>query len=87
MFFLPYKMIGTHFNNYVRLKKMYTSYYVCLIPCSQDDEDYYDSRRSASRNRFEEDLEVEAQAEKRIMNAKRVLLVLMCSCNMFDSKT
>ncbi|RZC60970.1 hypothetical protein C5167_022728 [Papaver somniferum] len=37
----------------------------------EDDEDYYDSRRSASRNRFEEDLEVEAQAEKRIMNAKR----------------
>ncbi|OVA00791.1 Leo1-like protein [Macleaya cordata] len=38
----------------------------------EDDEpDYYESRRSASRNRFEEDLEVEAQAEKRIINAKR----------------
>ncbi|XP_019053449.1 PREDICTED: protein LEO1 homolog isoform X2 [Nelumbo nucifera] len=38
----------------------------------EDDEpDYYESRRSAARHRFEEDLEVEAQAEKRIMNAKR----------------
>ncbi|KAJ7978722.1 protein LEO1-like [Quillaja saponaria] len=36
----------------------------------EDEEaDYYDSRRS--RRRFEEDLEVEAHAEKRIMNAKR----------------
>ncbi|XP_008786813.2 protein LEO1 homolog [Phoenix dactylifera] len=35
-------------------------------------EDYYNSRRAASaRNRFEEDMEAEAQAEKRIMNAKR----------------
>ncbi|MCL7048997.1 hypothetical protein MKW94_018690 [Papaver nudicaule] len=37
----------------------------------EEDADYYDSRPSASRNRFEEDMEVEAQAEKRIMNAKR----------------
>nr|KJB51027.1 hypothetical protein B456_008G198100 [Gossypium raimondii] len=36
----------------------------------EDDEmDYNDSRRS--RRRFEEDLEVEARAEKRIMNAKK----------------
>ncbi|KAJ1422298.1 Leo1-like protein [Sesbania bispinosa] len=36
----------------------------------EDDEaDYYDSRRS--QRRFEEDLEEEAQAERRIMNAKR----------------
>ncbi|KDP31332.1 hypothetical protein JCGZ_11708 [Jatropha curcas] len=36
----------------------------------EDDEpDYFDSRRS--RRRFEEDLEVEARAEKRIMNAKK----------------
>ncbi|KAF2312852.1 hypothetical protein GH714_040905 [Hevea brasiliensis] len=35
----------------------------------EDDEDYFDSRRS--RRRFEEDLEVEAQAERRIMNAKK----------------
>ncbi|KAI4343945.1 hypothetical protein L6164_011233 [Bauhinia variegata] len=36
----------------------------------EDDEtDYYDSHRS--HRRFEEDLEVEARAEKRIMNAKR----------------
>ncbi|XP_050223743.1 protein LEO1 homolog isoform X2 [Mercurialis annua] len=36
----------------------------------EDEEpDYYDSRRS--RRRFEEDLEVEARAEKRIMNAKK----------------
>ncbi|OAY31117.1 protein LEO1 homolog isoform X2 [Manihot esculenta] len=34
-----------------------------------DDPDYFDSRRS--RRRFEEDLEVEARAEKRIMNAKK----------------
>ncbi|XP_065878560.1 protein LEO1 homolog [Euphorbia lathyris] len=36
----------------------------------EDDEpDYFDARRS--RRRFEEDLEVEARAEKRIMNAKK----------------
>ncbi|KAK9278642.1 hypothetical protein L1049_028215 [Liquidambar formosana] len=36
----------------------------------EDDEpDYYESRRS--RRRFEEDLEVEARAEKRIINAKK----------------
>ncbi|GMY15531.1 protein LEO1 homolog isoform X1 [Fagus crenata] len=36
----------------------------------EDDEtDYYDSRRS--RRRFEEDMEVEARAEKRILNAKK----------------
>lgn len=35
-------------------------------------EEYYSSRRGASaRYRFEEDMEAEAQAEKRIMNAKR----------------
>ncbi|XP_077223112.1 protein LEO1 homolog [Tasmannia lanceolata] len=39
----------------------------------EDDEpeDYHESRRSSARHRFEEDLEVEAQAEKRIINAKR----------------
>lgn len=35
----------------------------------EDETDYYDSRRS--RHRFEEDLEVEARAEKRILNAKK----------------
>ncbi|KAK9114390.1 hypothetical protein Syun_021187 [Stephania yunnanensis] len=39
----------------------------------EDDEpDYYESRRSAARHRFEEDMEAEAQAERRIMNAKKV---------------
>ncbi|XP_057951709.1 protein LEO1 homolog [Malania oleifera] len=38
----------------------------------EDEEpDYHESRRLASRRRFEEDLEVEARAEKRIMNAKK----------------
>nr|XP_016439242.1 PREDICTED: protein LEO1 homolog isoform X3 [Nicotiana tabacum] len=37
----------------------------------EEDTDYYDSRRSAARRRFEEDLEMEAQAEKRIINAKK----------------
>lgn len=36
-----------------------------------DEQDYYDSRRSAARRRFEEDLEMEARAEKRIINAKK----------------
>ncbi|KAJ4961697.1 hypothetical protein NE237_021607 [Protea cynaroides] len=36
-----------------------------------EDEDDHEPRRSAARHRFEEDLDVEAQAEKRIMNAKR----------------
>ncbi|KAI7729052.1 hypothetical protein M8C21_004319 [Ambrosia artemisiifolia] len=34
-----------------------------------DEQDYYDNRRS--RRRFEEDLEMEARAEKRIINAKK----------------
>ncbi|XP_051115752.1 protein LEO1 homolog isoform X2 [Andrographis paniculata] len=37
----------------------------------EDDQDYYESRRSAARRRFEEDLEMEARAEKRIINAKK----------------
>ncbi|XP_057459803.1 protein LEO1 homolog isoform X2 [Actinidia eriantha] len=38
----------------------------------EDDEpDYYESRRSSARHRFEEDLEMEARAEKRIINAKK----------------
>ncbi|XP_059303695.1 protein LEO1 homolog [Lycium ferocissimum] len=38
----------------------------------EDEEaDYYDSRRSAARRRVEDDLEMEAQAEKRIINAKK----------------
>lgn len=38
----------------------------------EDDEpDYHDSRRTAPRRGFEEDLEVEARAEKRILNAKK----------------
>ncbi|XP_076905132.1 protein LEO1 homolog [Bidens hawaiensis] len=36
-----------------------------------DEQDYYDSRRSGSRRRFDEDLEMEARAEKRIMNSKK----------------
>ncbi|EXC06428.1 hypothetical protein L484_004714 [Morus notabilis] len=35
----------------------------------EDETDYYDSRRS--RHRFEEDLEEEARAERRILNAKK----------------
>ncbi|MFS7962929.1 putative leo1-like protein [Helianthus anomalus] len=38
----------------------------------QDDEqDYYDSWRSGARRHFEEDLEMEARAENRIINAKK----------------
>ncbi|MQL73331.1 hypothetical protein Taro_005672 [Colocasia esculenta] len=39
----------------------------------EDDEheDSYGSRETAARRRFEEDMEVEAQAERRIVNAKR----------------
>uniref|UniRef100_A0A3Q7FTN8 Uncharacterized protein n=1 Tax=Solanum lycopersicum TaxID=4081 RepID=A0A3Q7FTN8_SOLLC len=40
-------------------------------PEEEEDTDYYDSRRSAARRRFDEDLEMEAQAEKRIINAKK----------------
>lgn len=37
-----------------------------------EDEEYYnDSRRPASRRRFEDELELEARAEKRIINAKK----------------
>ncbi|KAL7114952.1 hypothetical protein ACP275_04G153600 [Erythranthe tilingii] len=37
----------------------------------EDDQDYYGSRRSSGRHRFEEDLEMEARAEKRMLNAKK----------------
>ncbi|KAL3374866.1 hypothetical protein AABB24_006385 [Solanum stoloniferum] len=40
-------------------------------PEEEEDTDYYDSRRSAARRRFDEDLEMEVQAEKRIINAKK----------------
>lgn len=43
----------------------------CPLFVKDDEADYYDSRRS--RHRFDEDLEVEARAEKRILNAKKVL--------------
>ncbi|CAA3023215.1 LEO1 homolog isoform X1 [Olea europaea subsp. europaea] len=36
-----------------------------------DEQDYYEPRRSAARRSFEEDLEMEARAEKRIINAKK----------------
>lgn len=39
----------------------------------EDEADYYDNHRS--QRRFEDDLEVEARAEKRIMNAKKVLFL------------
>jgi len=38
----------------------------------EEPDDYYSSRRASARHRFEEDLEAEAQAERRIINAKRV---------------
>lgn len=38
----------------------------------ENDGDYYDRR---SDRRFEEDLEMETRAEKRIMNAKKVQIV------------
>ncbi|KAL8111166.1 hypothetical protein AgCh_026779 [Apium graveolens] len=38
----------------------------------EDDEaDYYESRRSAPRRRFDDDMEMEDRAEKRILNAKK----------------
>ena len=37
-----------------------------------DKEDNYESHRSSTRHRFEEDLEMEARADKRIINAKNV---------------
>ncbi|CAN4088380.1 unnamed protein product [Withania somnifera] len=40
-------------------------------PEEEEETDYYESRRYAARRRFEEALEMEAQAEKRIINAKK----------------
>ncbi|KAL8547124.1 hypothetical protein ACS0TY_006735 [Phlomoides rotata] len=37
----------------------------------EDEQDYYEPRRSAVRRRFDEDLELEARAEKRMINAKK----------------
>ncbi|KAL2465171.1 Protein LEO1-like protein [Abeliophyllum distichum] len=37
----------------------------------EDEQDYYEPRRSTARRSFEEDLEMEARAEKRIINAKK----------------
>lgn len=52
-------------SNYILLKFIPNDY-------QDDEQDYYDSRRSATRRRYEEDLELEARAEKRIINAKKV---------------
>jgi RNA polymerase-associated protein LEO1 len=38
----------------------------------EENDNHYSSRRMASRGRFEDDLEAEAQAERRIINAKKV---------------
>ncbi|CAH9095757.1 unnamed protein product [Cuscuta epithymum] len=40
-------------------------------PEEEEETDYYEPRRPAARHRFDEDLEMEAQAERRIMNAKK----------------
>lgn len=57
---------------YTCIKSLY------LFDFDQDDEtDYHDSRRS--RRRFEEELEAEVRAEKRIINAKKVLLLELFS--------
>ncbi|XP_041998268.1 protein LEO1 homolog isoform X2 [Salvia splendens] len=37
----------------------------------EEDEEYYEPRRSSGRRRFDDDLEMEARAEKRIINAKK----------------
>ncbi|KAL3655281.1 hypothetical protein CASFOL_001067 [Castilleja foliolosa] len=37
----------------------------------EDEQDYYEPRRSSGRRRFDEDLEQEARAEKRMINAKK----------------
>ncbi|KAL1566357.1 protein LEO1 isoform X3 [Salvia divinorum] len=37
----------------------------------EDEQEYYEPRRSAGRRRFDDDLEMEARAEKRIINAKK----------------
>lgn len=44
-----------------------------LFDQEDEHEGYYSSRRPTARRRFEDDLEAEAEAEKRIINAKRVL--------------
>lgn len=48
----------------------------------EDEADYYDNHRS--QRRFEDDLEVEARAEKRIMNAKKVLFLSPEICTYVD---
>lgn len=48
----------------------------------EDEADYYDNRRS--QHRFEDDLEAEARAEKRIMNAKKVLFLSPEICTYVD---
>lgn len=40
-------------------------------PEEEEEADYYEHRKPAARHRFDEDLEREAQAERRIMNAKK----------------
>jgi len=47
--------------------------FIYLSFVQEDEAEYYDSRRS--QRRFEDDLEAEARAEKRIMNAKKVLFL------------
>ncbi|KAM7480086.1 hypothetical protein LguiA_028299 [Lonicera macranthoides] len=47
----------------------------------EEEADYYESRRSATRRRFEDDLEMEARAEKRIINAKKAYMIYLYAAN------
>ncbi|KAG6412300.1 hypothetical protein SASPL_124975 [Salvia splendens] len=47
----------------------------------EEDEEYYEPRRSSGRRRFDDDLEMEARAEKRIINAKKA-----CDHYQYDKK-
>ncbi|KAI3463907.1 hypothetical protein Pfo_020570 [Paulownia fortunei] len=47
----------------------------------EDEQDYYENRRSAVRHRFEEDLEVEARAEKRMISVKKACYKYITNIN------
>lgn len=78
IFFLPRWSVSFLLMYLLQFSVSISVYLKLLVPLfihvsflQEDETDYYDSHRS--QHRFEDDLEAEARAEKRIMNAKKVL--------------
>ena len=72
--FMVYIQFGWLNLDYVLSFTAINSSFMLNISWLQEDEadDYYSSHRTSAHSHFEEDLEAEARAERRIINAKKV---------------